>query len=179
MQCGFHAQPSVSLARPEQLHHSPFSEDEKAYMSKHLRKLRQKLHQFSNNSMFVDASKLDDEGDTSDVRDSEDDEYQDAEENAEMSSLAAKNGVTRNGGSFRYLPIDIKGSSHGRDDPKGQYYAMVSESDLVSLEDEISELSGRLKALEADHSFLEHSINSMKTAPVLVTEGVNNDGLSC
>ncbi|KAL5210268.1 hypothetical protein ABZP36_005891 [Zizania latifolia] len=137
-------------------------EDEKAYISKHLRKLRQKLIKFSNNSMFIDASELDDEGDTSDVRDSEDDDYQDAEENAEMSSLAAKNGVTRNGGSFRYVPIDIKGSSHGRDDPKGQYYAMVSESDLVSLEDEISELSGRLNALEADHSFLEHSINSMK-----------------
>lgn len=36
------------------------------------------------------------------------------------------------------------------------------ERDLVELEEEISCLSKRLKVLEADHNFLEHSLNSLK-----------------
>nr|TKV90788.1 hypothetical protein SEVIR_9G051900v2 [Setaria viridis] len=45
---------------------------------------------------------------------------------------------------------------------KGQYHAMVGENDLVSLEHEISDVSERLMALEADRSFLEHSVNSLR-----------------
>ncbi|KAF0926414.1 hypothetical protein E2562_024136 [Oryza meyeriana var. granulata] len=138
-------------------------EDEKAYISKHLKKLRQKLHQFSNNSKFIDASKPDNKEDTFDVTDIED-AYQDADENSEMtnSENSEMANVIRNGGNFMYLPNGTKDLKHGKDDPKGQYYAMVSENDLVSFKDKIFELSGRLKALEADRSFLEHSINSLK-----------------
>jgi exonuclease VII small subunit len=39
---------------------------------------------------------------------------------------------------------------------------MVSENDLASFEDEISAVSERLMALEADRSFLEHSVNSLR-----------------
>nr|CAD1828038.1 unnamed protein product [Ananas comosus var. bracteatus] len=39
---------------------------------------------------------------------------------------------------------------------------MIGESDLAALECEISDLSERLEALEADHNFLEHSINSLR-----------------
>jgi cell division protein FtsB len=39
---------------------------------------------------------------------------------------------------------------------------MVSENDLASFEEDISQVSGRLLALEADRSFLEHSVNSLR-----------------
>ncbi|KAF3324405.1 Myosin-binding protein 1 [Carex littledalei] len=41
--------------------------------------------------------------------------------------------------------------------------SISGEKDLVELEEEISRLSKRLKALEADHNFLEHSLNSLKS----------------
>ncbi|XP_017702390.2 myosin-binding protein 1-like isoform X2 [Phoenix dactylifera] len=48
-------------------------------------------------------------------------------------------------------------------DSDGQYISMVDkESDLATLENEISHLSERLEALEADHTFLEHTINSLR-----------------
>lgn len=138
-------------------------EDEKAYISKHLRKLKKKLHQFSNNSQFVEASKLTDKEGAVDITSSED-VYGDADEDADMENLVVENHVRRNGNNnLKYLSIGIKDLTLGKDDPKGQYYAMVSENDLASFEDDISELSGRLKALEADRNFLEHSINSLKT----------------
>lgn len=138
-------------------------EDEKAYISKHLRKLKKKLHQFSNNSQFVEASKLTDKEGAVDITSSED-VYEDADEDADMENLVVENHVRRNGNNnLKYLSIGIKDLTLGKDDPKGQYYAMVSENDLASFEDDISELSGRLKALEADRNFLEHSINSLKT----------------
>uniref|UniRef100_A0A0D9ZEH2 GTD-binding domain-containing protein n=1 Tax=Oryza glumipatula TaxID=40148 RepID=A0A0D9ZEH2_9ORYZ len=138
-------------------------EDEKAYISKHLKKLRQKLHQFSNNGKFIDPKKIDDKEDTFDVTNSED-VYQDADEDSEMtnSENSEMTNVIRNGRNFRYLSNGTEGLTNGKDDPEGQYYAMVSENDLVNFEDEISELTAKLKALEADHSFLEHSINSLR-----------------
>uniref|UniRef100_A0A0D9W074 GTD-binding domain-containing protein n=2 Tax=Leersia perrieri TaxID=77586 RepID=A0A0D9W074_9ORYZ len=158
LSCSEECEPSMSrTARSLSLF-----EDEKAYIAKQLKKLRHKLHQFSNNSKFIDAAKIEDKEDKFDVTDTED-VYQDADENAEMANLVAKKSITRNSGNFRYFPNGKNEISHGKkDDPKGQYYAMVSENDLVSFEDEISELSGRLRALEADRSFLEHSINSLK-----------------
>lgn len=45
----------------------------------------------------------------------------------------------------------------------GQKYTMHQrEIDLVALENEISDLNDRLEALEADHNFLEHSLNSLQ-----------------
>ncbi|XP_010932511.1 probable myosin-binding protein 4 [Elaeis guineensis] len=48
-------------------------------------------------------------------------------------------------------------------DGDGQYLSMVDkESDLTTLENEISHLAERLEALEADRTFLEHTINSLR-----------------
>ncbi|EER93280.1 probable myosin-binding protein 5 [Sorghum bicolor] len=128
-------------------------EDEKTYISKRLRKLRQKLHEFSNNSKHVPVQKLsDDKEDPVDDRNS-DDGYEDANEDGKTDDSVFEKHLGRNGYSSR----DLK-----RSDPKGQYHAMVSENDLVSFEDEISQVSERLMALEADRSFLEHSVNSLK-----------------
>ncbi|KAJ1293190.1 hypothetical protein BS78_01G049100 [Paspalum vaginatum] len=125
-------------------------EDEKTYISKRLRKLRQKLHEFSNNSRLPELSD-DREGSVGD-RNSEE-AYEDADED-DVEPVVLDPG--RNGDRFR----DLK---HGNgNDAKGQRHAMVSESDLASFEDEISEVSGRLTALEADRSFLEHSVNSLR-----------------
>ncbi|CAN6286513.1 unnamed protein product [Urochloa humidicola] len=131
-------------------------EDEKTYISKRLRKLRQKLHKFSNNSKHAPLPKLiDDKEDPFDDRNSED-AYEDADEDDKIYDPVFNEHLGRNGSRFR----DLK---HGRGhDPKGQYHAMVSENDLASFEYEISEVSGRLMALEADRSFLEHSVNSLR-----------------
>ncbi|WVZ60887.1 hypothetical protein U9M48_010847 [Paspalum notatum var. saurae] len=130
-------------------------EDEKTYISKRLRKLRQKLHEFSNNSreQHAPSPELGDEDRESSVDDrNSEDAYDDAEEDDDEPVLVRG----RTGDLFG----DLK---HGkRNDPKGQYHAMVSENDLASFEDELSEVSGRLTALEADRSFLEHSVNSLR-----------------
>ncbi|CAD6215001.1 unnamed protein product [Miscanthus lutarioriparius] len=124
-------------------------EDEKTYIAKRLRKLRQKLHEFSNNSKHVPVQKLSDgKEDPVDVRSSHD-----AYEDGEMDDSVFEKHLGRN----EYSSGDSKQS-----DPKGQYHAMVSENDLASFEDEISEVSERLMALEADLSFLEHSVNSLR-----------------
>lgn len=43
-----------------------------------------------------------------------------------------------------------------------KYIMHHREIDLVALENEISDLNDRLEALEADHDFLEHSLNSLQ-----------------
>ncbi|CAL4944888.1 unnamed protein product [Urochloa decumbens] len=132
-------------------------EDEKMYISKRLRKLRQKLHEFSNNSKHAPLTNnlSDDREDPFDDRNSED-AYEDAGEDDKTDDSVFNEHLGRNGSRFRDLKY---GKGH---DPKGQYHAMVSENDLASFEDEISEVSGRLMALEADRSFLEHSVNSLR-----------------
>ncbi|CAL4919561.1 unnamed protein product [Urochloa decumbens] len=130
-------------------------EDEKTYISKRLRKLRQMLHEFSNNSKHAPLPKLsDDKEDPFDDRNSED-AYEDADEDDKTDDPVFNEHLGRDGNSFRHL-------KYGKADLKGQYHAMVSENDLASFEDEISEVSGRLMALEADQGFLEHSVNSLR-----------------
>lgn len=131
-------------------------EDEKTYISKRLRKLRQKLHEFSNNSKHVPLPKLSDDKEGSfDDRDREH-AYEDADEDGKTDDSVFNKHLGRDGNRF----MDSKhGQGH---DPKGQYHAMVSENVLASFEEEISEVSGRLMALEADRSFLEHSVNSLR-----------------
>jgi hypothetical protein len=127
--------------------------EEKTYIAKCLRKLRHKLHEFSNNSKHVPVQKLSDgKEDPVDVRNS-DDGYEDVNEDGETDDSVFEKHLGRNG----YNSRDSKQS-----DPKGQYHAMVSENDLASFEDEISAVSERLMALEADRSFLEHSVNSLR-----------------
>ncbi|CAL4936487.1 unnamed protein product [Urochloa decumbens] len=124
-------------------------EDEKTYISKRLRKLRQKLHEFSNNSKHAPLPKLsDDKEHPFDDRNSED-AYEDADEDDKTDDPVFNEHLGRDSNRFRHLK-HCKGH-----DLKGQYHAMVSENDLASFEDEISEVRGRLMALEADQGFLE------------------------
>jgi hypothetical protein len=151
----------MRLSRPKE-HESSISratvplscfEDEKAYISKRLKKLKQKLYHFSNNSKHTPFSKLGDD-DEEDSLNAEDVYKDDVEQPGVKNDMVFDN-LRRNGSGFR-------DSRRGEDDPKGQYHAMVSENDLASFEEEVSELSGRLLALEADMSFLEHSANSLR-----------------
>ncbi|RWW85280.1 hypothetical protein BHE74_00006060, partial [Ensete ventricosum] len=55
--------------------------------------------------------------------------------------------------------------NHGdsSDIDKQKLLKVVNKNDLVALENEISRLSQRLEALEADRNFLEHAINSLRS----------------
>ncbi|MCL7048697.1 hypothetical protein MKW94_029848 [Papaver nudicaule] len=55
--------------------------------------------------------------------------------------------------------IDGEGKGHK---PDGVDSSKNKETDLVSVLNEVSELNERLKALEADRNFLEHTINSLR-----------------
>ncbi|KAJ6292080.1 hypothetical protein OIU76_024062 [Salix suchowensis] len=102
-------------------------EDEQSYISQSLKKLKRKLHLFSNNGLsleFINKYSGDRENDS-------------REQNSEV-------GVEQNGGAE-----EKSSSSH-------------QELDLDSLINEVSDLSQKLEALEADQNFLEHSINSIR-----------------
>ncbi|KAB5511922.1 hypothetical protein DKX38_028950 [Salix brachista] len=102
-------------------------EDEQSYITQSLKKLKRKLHLFSNNGLsleFINKYSGDRENDS-------------REQNSEV-------GVEQNGGAE-----EKSSSSH-------------QELDLDSLVNEVSDLSQKLEALEADQNFLEHSINSIR-----------------
>ncbi|KAF9660951.1 hypothetical protein SADUNF_Sadunf19G0017200 [Salix dunnii] len=103
-------------------------EDEQSYITQSLKKLKTKLHLFSNNGLSLEFINSEYSGDKeNDLR----------EQNSEV-------GVEQNGGAE-----EKSSSSH-------------QEIDLDSLANEVSELSQKLEALEADQNFLEHSINSIR-----------------
>ncbi|KAJ6697441.1 hypothetical protein OIU85_003781 [Salix viminalis] len=102
-------------------------EDEQSYITQSLKKLKRKLHLFSNNGLSLESIN----------KYSGDKENDSREQNSEV-------GVEQNGGAE-----EKSSSSH-------------QELDLDSLVNEVSGLSQKLEALEADQNFLEHSINSIR-----------------
>uniref|UniRef100_A0A6N2LVR9 GTD-binding domain-containing protein n=1 Tax=Salix viminalis TaxID=40686 RepID=A0A6N2LVR9_SALVM len=102
-------------------------EDEQSYITQSLKKLKRKLHLFSNNGLSLESIN----------KYPGDKENDSREQNSEV-------GVEQNGGAE-----EKSSSSH-------------QELDLDSLVNEVSDLSQKLEALEADQNFLEHSINSIK-----------------
>ncbi|KAM0838201.1 hypothetical protein ACQ4PT_061132 [Festuca glaucescens] len=113
-------------------------EDERAYISECLRKLEKKLHVYSNNS-------------TTDLSNSD----------AIEDDLSNK------------MPISEEDSLHRQESSRkthepillakeGQSSTMNEEVDVSIFQEEISNLHKRLKILEGDRDFLEHSINSLK-----------------
>ncbi|KAJ3669864.1 hypothetical protein LUZ60_010188 [Juncus effusus] len=112
-------------------------EEQKAYISDRLSDLEEKLHIFSNNSSFFETTKLDS------IEEEEEGEEEERESTSEKENYRRENGPVQKRGSVR---------SERSPNPK----------DLVDLGEEISQICERLKALEADHNFLEHSLNSIK-----------------
>jgi hypothetical protein len=122
----------------EQIAPTTFLEDERAHISECLRNLEKKLHSYSNNST-IDLSNSD----------------------AIEDSLSNKMPVSDDDS------LHCQESSRKTDEPillakEGQSSTMNTEVDVSTFQEEISNLHKRLKILEGDRDFLEHSINSLK-----------------
>ncbi|CAL9756515.1 unnamed protein product [Musa acuminata subsp. burmannicoides] len=167
-------------------------EDEEAYLSNCLVKLEKKLHLFSNHGVFDDGSSLlvnDDENGfpkntCTDIQGEDfiqrnrvseggvgtNGWYSDKIASAGPEHLYQKDGPLENsqvGGILMDEKLSRKPSSsfqgnHEDSFDIDKYLKVVNKSDLVALEDEVSCLSQRLEALEADRNFLEHAINSLR-----------------
>ncbi|CAL4961111.1 unnamed protein product [Urochloa decumbens] len=117
-------------------------EEERAYIATSLRKLEQKLQSYSNNSTSDDLSGSDAIED-------------DLSNKAEDSSLHRQD---RSRKTEEHISSD-----------KGDSTSVLSgEVDLITVQEEIASLNRRLKTLEGDRNFLEHSINSLRNG----TEGL-------
>ncbi|CAM0876901.1 unnamed protein product [Alopecurus aequalis] len=139
-----------------------FGGEENAYISKQLRKLTEKLHRFSNDSSRISTADLADDDEQEDVDDGgeEEEEEEEGEDRAEASEVGRR---VRNADNFtKWQQVQwVELTTKGRGEDNGAMVAGESDS-MAGLQDEVSELSGRLQALEADRSFLEHSVNSLR-----------------
>ncbi|XP_048532175.1 myosin-binding protein 3-like [Triticum urartu] len=134
-------------------------DDENARAWKQLRGLTDRLHRLSNNSSGIVQ-----EPEPTDVEEEEEDGDGGKEEDTTEPSVVGRR--VRNGDNFtkwqhlQSIETTNKGSTHGHGhhghDGGGE------GDDTAALEEEIGELSRRLQALEADRSFLEHSVNSLR-----------------
>ncbi|KAM3278944.1 hypothetical protein ACQJBY_046315 [Aegilops geniculata] len=134
-------------------------DDENARAWKQLRGLTDRLHRLSNNSGGIVQ-----EPEPTDVEEEEEDGDGGKEEDTTEASVVGRR--VRNGDNFtkwqhlQSIETTSKGSTHGHghrgDDGGGE------RDDTAALEEEIEELSRRLQSLEADRSFLEHSVNSLR-----------------
>ncbi|CAM0883398.1 unnamed protein product [Alopecurus aequalis] len=113
-------------------------EDERAYISESLRKLENKLHLYSNNS-------------TTDLSNS--DAIEDVLTN-KMPILDDDSLCCQKSSRETHDPILLSKEGHSA--------RMNGEVDISTFQEEISNLHKRLKMLEGDRDFLEHSINSLK-----------------
>ncbi|CAO2194867.1 unnamed protein product [Urochloa humidicola] len=118
-------------------------EEERAYIATSLRKLEQKLQSYSNNSTSDDLSSSD------------------AIEDDHLSNNSEDSSLHRQDSSRKTEEHIYSG--------KGASPSVLSgEIDLITVQEEIASLNRRLKTLEGDRNFLEHSINSLRNG----TEGL-------
>ncbi|KAL5702025.1 hypothetical protein ACHQM5_027294 [Ranunculus cassubicifolius] len=132
-------------------------EEERSYISECLKKLEEKLHLFSNNGVhFLNGGYARKEENGVDyVRQAHfEDVTQESGQN-EASGLS----MEKNSSLFPRLQ---ENGSPSMEHYSSDYEEKDQETHLVVLEHEISELNDRLKTLEADRNFLEHTINSLK-----------------
>lgn len=132
-----------------------------------LRKLEKKLQLFSSNDFYLDIATQDDlSGDT---------------ELLDGGKAALENGEAEVDGSVEHVSlhetsISVPEISAGQCEDSNQLQKgsdqlmhakrMPHNAELEALRNEFQVLSGRLEALEAEHSFLEHSINSLSKGDV-------------
>lgn len=112
-----------------------FLEHERSYIAECLRKLEHKLQLYSNNSTFTDLS-------NSDAI-----EYDLSDKMLDTLQCQKSSRETRD-------PVPLVKES--------QSPTMNGEIDVSTFQEEISNLHKRLKTLEGDRDFLEHSINSLR-----------------
>ncbi|OVA05299.1 Zein-binding domain [Macleaya cordata] len=149
-------------------------EDERLYITQCLKKLEKQLHLFSKNGVQVNTSNGGYSGkECHGVNDQEQHHCDEATqhngqlENDESSSqkdsslcredLSVKGSCTSPVGNHQLLS---KENHHS--DSDAQEDSADRGTNLVALENEVSDLNERLEALEADRSFLEHTINALQ-----------------
>lgn len=122
-------------------------EDEKSYITRSLKKLKRKLHLFSNNGLSLELINSEYSGDKeNDTRD-----------------LNSKVGAEQNGGAEESkLSMTDRRNEPVQGPLLEKSLGSTQETDLNSLVNEVSDLSQKVEALEADQNFLEHSINSIR-----------------
>uniref|UniRef100_A0ACD5WBF0 Uncharacterized protein n=2 Tax=Avena sativa TaxID=4498 RepID=A0ACD5WBF0_AVESA len=141
--------------RREECSGGGLGDEENAYIWKQLRKLTDKLHRFSNNSSRVIQEQEPTDGEQEDGGGSGQEE-----DRAEASEVGRR---VRNADNFtKWQQLQSMEVTKGRGGDNGSVVGGESADNMAGLEEEISELSGRLQALEADRSFLEHSVNSLR-----------------
>ncbi|XP_074568562.1 putative myosin-binding protein 4 isoform X2 [Curcuma longa] len=166
--------------------HLSFFEEEVTYISNCLKKLENKLYLFSNNGIYEDVSdfnlnsNIDDPNEVpvKTLVDADGEEF--FERNAMSESGVGtygqysiddlKDGPLENIENFvleekvsrrRLHPVEQNNGD--RSDFDKQHLLKAGDlHELASFENEVSSLNRRLEALEADHNFLEHAINSLK-----------------
>lgn len=122
-------------------------EDEKSFITQSLKKLKRKLHLFSNNGLSLELINS---------------EYSGDKEN-DMRDLNSKVGAEQNGGAEESkLSMTDRRSEPVQGPLLEKSVGSTQETDLNSLVNEVSDLSQKVEALEADQNFLEHSINSIR-----------------
>ncbi|KAA8537055.1 hypothetical protein F0562_029533 [Nyssa sinensis] len=150
-------------------------ENERVYIVQCLKNLEQKLHLFSDNGVYLDMINEEYFGEEgvrlSDLRKlnskvgsqensvtEEIDLSSQKDESEFKGSSCAQEGCVP---SFENSQLSSKGCSEFNCGGKGSS-VVCRESDLVDLGNVVSDLSGRLEALEADCNFLERSINTLR-----------------
>lgn len=128
-------------------------EDEKVYISNCLKKLENKLQLFSSNGVHVDTSEHDSNGDSLLDNRCADGMLHGFSEEQDHTSFV--DNVAGNGGPSRKESL---GESHVEE----LHSTATNENDIVALRKQVSHLSQRLKTLEADRNFLEHTIKPLR-----------------
>lgn len=152
-------------------------EDEKTYIATRLKKLEEKLHIFSDNVMHVDIYRDDVEADArpGESRGQKNDLHSATE--AGSNSMEQSHGNSHDytlSSDDSYANISSSSSlqEHVEANDKETLIVAASNyinnktiagksSDLEAILDEVSQLNERLNALEADHNFLEQSLNML------------------
>ncbi|KAK3003886.1 hypothetical protein RJ639_019718 [Escallonia herrerae] len=135
-------------------------EEERLYLLTCLKKLEETLHILSNYGVHLDRSNGENSVEEGWIGNTKPNFRGEFQENIETEEDDLQKDV-KSKGNPRTQEGYVSSSRQGAS-------AVCSETDLVALRKEFSVLSGRLESLEADRSFLEHSINSLRNG---------NDGL--
>lgn len=140
----------------------PEFEDEALLILQCLRKLEKKLQLFSSNGSYLDIADQDDLSSDTELLD-------DGKAAPEIGEAEVDGSVEHV--SLHEASISVPKISAGQHEKSNQLQKggdelmhpkhMPQNAELDALKNEFHGLSGRLEALEAEHSFLEHSINSL------------------
>ncbi|KAG6647302.1 myosin-binding protein 1 isoform X1 [Carya illinoinensis] len=143
-------------------------EDERSYVLQCLKNLEKKLYVLSSNGVFLKNGEYPKNGDGK----SELKESNFEGETQENGPIEEDDLSIRHDGSVSSANLNAEASLEQAQlicneniefDTAAQGSSVLHRgADLASIEDEVSDLKGRLEALEADRTFLEHTINSVR-----------------